>query len=222
MAKLSPAQIAHVAITAGGFRGEDAALMVAIAMGESGGNTDATGDVTLQNATFGPSFGLWQVRSIKAQTGTGQERDASRLKDPFFNARSAASIRKSQGLNAWTVFSKGIYKKFLPAARLGVARPDANIPVGSTPGGATGTPETNGPSGSNPGGLPSLLSIDTSGIAKAAGFFTDTGMWLRLGMFLAGVLLTGIAVWKATGVGNVVVQGAKKVVSARTGGLVNL
>lgn len=112
---LSPAQVFTLARSAG-FDPATAALMVAIAGAESGWNPEAVGDLSLQDANWGPSVGLWQVRSVKAQTGTGQARDASRLKDPAFNARSAYSIYKSQGLGAWSAYTNGSYKGYLSQA----------------------------------------------------------------------------------------------------------
>lgn len=123
---LSPAQAAAVAYEAG-FRGSDLVLMVAIAMGESGLRPDASGDESLQTGTWGPSLGLWQVRSIKSQWGTGQSRDGSRLMDPRFNARSAFSI-SGGGTNfkPWTVYTKGIYRQYLGQAQVGVNKLGAN------------------------------------------------------------------------------------------------
>jgi hypothetical protein len=93
-----------------GFSATEARTMAAIARPESGLCTHARGDVGLQTATWGPSIGLWQVRSRKADYGTGRPRDASRLTDPAFNAASARSIYLSQGYGAWTTHgSPGYY-----------------------------------------------------------------------------------------------------------------
>ncbi|MGH0052418.1 MAG: phage tail tape measure protein [Sphaerochaetaceae bacterium] len=97
-----------------GLNKQQAQLATAIALGESGGKPGAVGDVNLQNSTWGPSVGLWQVRSLRNQTGTGAARDVNRLKDPAFNARSMLEIsRGGTYWNPWTVFTKGIYNKFL-------------------------------------------------------------------------------------------------------------
>lgn len=114
---MNVADIARYAYAAG-FRGRDLLTAVAIALGESGGNPDAAGDVGLQTKTWGPSIGLWQIRSIKGQTGTGGARDASQLRDPAFNARSAYHLFTARGsFRDWTVYKKGIYKRYLSQAR---------------------------------------------------------------------------------------------------------
>lgn len=100
-----------------GFSEDQAVTMAAIALAESGGNTLAVGDVSLANGTWGPSIGLWQIRSLNAQRGTGKERDAAILTDPKSNAQSARIIFGSQGFSAWSVYSSGAYGKHLPAAR---------------------------------------------------------------------------------------------------------
>jgi hypothetical protein len=72
------------------------------------------GDIGLQNGTWGPSVGLWQIRSLKAQYGTGGDRDASRLTDPAFNAKAMVSI-SGAGANwrPWSTYTHGSYKKYL-------------------------------------------------------------------------------------------------------------
>lgn len=113
----------HAANT--GLRGDELVLAVAIA-GWAGspnpaeschGQVCAQGDQTLRKGDWGNSVGLWQVRSLNSQHGTGQVRDASRLCDPAFNAQSMLSIRNEQGWNAWTVYSKGYHRANLDAAR---------------------------------------------------------------------------------------------------------
>ena len=113
----------HAANT--GLRGDELALAVSIA-GWAGspnpaeschGQICAQGDQTLRKGDWGNSVGLWQVRSLNSQNGTGQVRDASRLCDPAFNAQSMLSIRNEQGWTAWTVYSKGYYRANLDAAR---------------------------------------------------------------------------------------------------------
>jgi hypothetical protein len=113
VATLSPAQIYALARNAG-LPAVAATLATAVALAESGGRTDAMGDVGLQDATWGPSVGLWQIRSLKAQYGTGQPRDASRLTDPQFNASSMASISGGgKNFGPWSTYKNGAYKKYL-------------------------------------------------------------------------------------------------------------
>lgn len=120
MTTLAAAQVYQLARNAG--LGHDAAVIAtAIAKGESGWSTTAVGDTTLTDATWGPSIGLWQIRSVKAETGRGSSRDASQLKRPEFNARSMVSI-SSNGTNwsPWTIYTNGSYRSYLSQVRAAV------------------------------------------------------------------------------------------------------
>lgn len=103
MAKLSPTEVGTYAFQAGITDTRKLAEAIAIAQAESGLNTTAKGDTTLTNATWGPSIGLWQIRSLNAERGKGTTRDETKLSDPAFNARSMASI--SQNGNNWGPWS---------------------------------------------------------------------------------------------------------------------
>jgi hypothetical protein len=104
-----------------GFTRRNARIASAIAMcesafakdGKSFADADAVGDQELANNTWGFSYGLFQVRSLKADTGSGKIRDADRLLDPEFNVRSARAIKISQGWRAWSVYQSGAYKAYL-------------------------------------------------------------------------------------------------------------
>jgi hypothetical protein len=126
MPTLTPAQIYTLAHQAG-LSAAAATTATAIALAESGGDPNAVGDVGLENATWGPSVGLWQIRSLKAQYGTGGTRDASRLKDPYFNAKSMVAISGTGGSwKPWSTYTSGSYKKYLSPASTGAADPAAN------------------------------------------------------------------------------------------------
>lgn len=120
----SPAQLVQLARGAG-FSAGQARIMAAIALAESGGNAGAVGDVSLANSTWGPSIGLWQIRSLHAHRGTGKERDAQILTDPARNAQSARIIYGQQGYRAWSVYSSGAYAKHLAAVDAAVTTPAA-------------------------------------------------------------------------------------------------
>lgn len=110
MATLTPAQVYALAREAG-LDAPKAVVATAIAMAESGLRTDAVGDVGLQDARWGPSIGLWQVRSAKAETGQGTSRDATRLTDPRFNARAMVEISGAGGnWRPWSVYKSGSYR----------------------------------------------------------------------------------------------------------------
>ncbi|MFT3871030.1 MAG: hypothetical protein QM714_12515 [Nocardioides sp.] len=138
MAKLSYAQVYGLARGAG--LGRDAAITAtAVAFAESGGNSAAVGDVNLQDATWGPSIGLWQIRSMKDDRGTGNVRDATRLKQPSFNARSMATISSNgRDFGPWSVYKSGAYRAHLAAARKAAGGSSGPWPDVPAAGGATG------------------------------------------------------------------------------------
>jgi murein DD-endopeptidase MepM/ murein hydrolase activator NlpD len=101
-----------------GFRGESLAMAGAVARAESSLNTEARGDVGLQTEKWGPSVGLWQIRTLKAERGKGTDRDELALADPGRQARAAYNI--SGGGNnwrPWSVFTSGAFRRFLDEAR---------------------------------------------------------------------------------------------------------
>lgn len=104
-----------------GFTKAEARIAGAIAMVESAAvrenkpyaNTEEVGDEALANSTWGFSYGLFQVRSLRKDTGTGRTRDSTRLKDATFNCRSALTIMRSAGWDQWSTYNTGQYKAYL-------------------------------------------------------------------------------------------------------------
>jgi hypothetical protein len=120
-ARLNAYGLAAIAMAAGCAPWQ-AVFATAIAFGESNGRTDAVGDVALQNGTWGPSLGPWQIRSIWAENHTGGTRDGhALLTNVWHNAASMVAI--SSGCNdwrPWTVARLGRHLEHLPAAIDGV------------------------------------------------------------------------------------------------------
>lgn len=145
-----------------GFRGDALVTAVAIAKAESSFQTNAHGDISLMTAVWGPSVGLWQIRSLKAESNTGKTRDAVALVDPAFNARSAYAI-SGGGVNftPWSVFKDGSYKQHVDVARTAAG-------VAAT--GSTTAPAT---TAAIPGGPPVL--------AAPIGGVSDSAMLVRIG-----------------------------------------
>lgn len=119
---MQPEDVYRIAIKAG-LDSERAIMATAIAWAESGLNPDAVGDESLADEKWGPSVGLWQIRSLRAHLGTGQERDQRKLHDPDFNAASMVKI-SSSGANwaPWSVFGTGKYQEYLNDVRVAVTR----------------------------------------------------------------------------------------------------
>jgi hypothetical protein len=102
-----------------GFSRSSAITMVAVGLGESGGNDTAVGDVSLEDSTWGPSVGLYQVRTVKSKTGSGTDRDISALMgDPDRQAQAAWDISNNgTDFTPWTVYKSGEYQKYLSQAQ---------------------------------------------------------------------------------------------------------
>lgn len=105
-----------VAIHDAGFRGNDLITMASIAPGESNRIVDAVGDVEIQKQDWGPSHGVFQIRTLKSKTGTGTTRDKDRLDtlkgsaESAFDLYSAALDRRAKG---WSnPVTKAVYTPF--------------------------------------------------------------------------------------------------------------
>jgi hypothetical protein len=133
MATLSPSQI-YTLLLQGGFAPDDARMMTAIAAAESSRNPGAVGDVGLQTATWGPSVGLFQIRTLKAETGTGSDRDIQRLmNNPAEQVKAALNISNGgRNLRPWSTYTNGSYRKFLDEPL------QAGVPVPGTSGTGVG------------------------------------------------------------------------------------
>lgn len=115
MATLSLASIGQTAYQAG-FRDKDLVVAIAVAFAESRGKTDAYGDGALQTSVWGPSVGLFQIRSLKAEKGKGTVRDELANLDPQTNANHAFQIWKQSGWGAWSSHSNGSYLLWMAPA----------------------------------------------------------------------------------------------------------
>jgi len=99
-----------------GFAGSALYVITAIAGAESSFNPLAIGDVSLQDEKWGPSVGLWQIRSLKnplAFPYPDNLRDATKLKDPLYNAQAAFAIsKKGTDFTPWSTFTNKAYQEF--------------------------------------------------------------------------------------------------------------
>jgi LysM repeat protein len=133
--QLNDRQIAQFVVQ-GGFTGGDRVIGVAVVLAESGGRTDARGDVGLQTSIWGPSIGLFQIRSLKAERGTGRTRDEVANLDPATNARHAHRVFLDAGAQwtPWSTFNHGSHRQFLERARLALngGGPQVQVPPGGT------------------------------------------------------------------------------------------
>lgn len=116
--KRTPAEVYAQAVAAG-FSPAQATTLTAIAGAESGYDNTALGDLGLQTSTWGPSFGLFQIRTVKGDTGRGTDRDIAALAASDANqAKAAYDIsRGGADFTAWSAYTSGKYQAFLPAAQ---------------------------------------------------------------------------------------------------------
>ncbi|GAA3434594.1 hypothetical protein [Kutzneria kofuensis] len=138
MPTISAREIAQYAYNAG-FRGDSLTTAVAVALAESHGDTGIHGDINLQTGTWGPSVGLWQIRSLNPGHGTASEqalRNAQANADPATNARHAYTIsRHGTNFRPWSTYTNGAYRGYLNQARTA----SRQVTGGAAVGGATPT-----------------------------------------------------------------------------------
>jgi hypothetical protein len=217
MAKLSPQDLAGYALAAG-FPPAEIATAVAVALGESGGETTATN----RNTNGSYDYGLWQINTVHGPLLSQGDRF-----NPLDNAKMAFTVWQRAGnkWTPWSVYKSGVYRTFLPQATLGAAKPTnvtANPPV------VTGSaPAVDDP---NSGPVDSVAN-SLSGIATAIGEFGKTltsintfvtnlfsgGTWLRIGAFIMGCVLLLFSFVRLTGTDKAVVSLGKTAIAARTG-----
>lgn len=136
--KETPDQV-YAILRQAGFNDTGAVTMTAISGAESGWDDTNVGDQSLVDDTWGTSFGLFQIRTLKAQTGTGGIRDIQALAGNDLNqARAAYAISRSgTDFSPWTDYTNGEYQQFLAQARAAAggsagAGAPAITPVGLT------------------------------------------------------------------------------------------
>ncbi len=155
-------------------------------------------------------MGLWQIRSLKAERGTGKTRDETRLKRPAFNARSMAAISsRGNDFTPWSVYKSGAYKQHLAEASAisGVvisSSTGGGVIRGPKPGGDTYP--TSGGGSPLPGddGLPGylddlLLGAGGKAANEAAGVLLASmaSQLVLAGAVALGGTLVVIGVWRA-------------------------
>jgi len=191
MPVINDVAIARYALGAG-WTTSDATIAVAIAFRESGGNTDALGDVGIQTATYGPSVGLWQIRSLKSQKGTGGQRDEVANHDPAINAKHAYEISGGgKNWRPWSVFVSGNYM-----AGTNLTRAASAVTVAVAQGALTGG---TGGAGGDTSQAGAAGGAGSSGAATGSlSAITNPDSWKRIGFFLLGALLLLIGLMKIT------------------------
>lgn len=157
--RLNQVQVRAVA-SSGGLPDPD--LMAAIAMAESGGDTDAIGLLG--------EVGLWQINQPVHRKEHPQWTIAW-LRNPANNAAAAKVILSSQGLKAWTAYTSGAYRSYLKAVP-GTSQPAIGDVLGAL--------------------LPDPLAPVTdaaTGAVRVGSWLSERRNWLRIAYVGAGLLL---------------------------------
>jgi hypothetical protein len=107
MSILSIAQLSQIAANAG-FSGQSLKDIVAIAMAESGGNTQAVNS----NDPYGGSYGVLQINGAHFTSGTTTKECAF---DPQCSFNYAYQLSNGgANFRPWGTFTNGSYQRFLP------------------------------------------------------------------------------------------------------------
>lgn len=164
---LSASTIAGYAKNAG-VTGGNVSIATAIALAESGGNTDIQSP---PNTDGSVDLGVWQINN-KAHRDLLNGKD---WRDPAQNAAMMFSVSNG-GTNwrPWSVYTSGAYLKYLSQANAVV--PDTSV---------TGTPASNS------------FGDSLTAIQKFAQVISDPHNWLRVGMVVGGSVLILLAVHKS-------------------------
>lgn len=101
-------EVVSAAIGAG-FSGDALLTIVAIGHRESGWDAQAQGDIGIQDGEWGPSVGVWQIRTLKGQDHTGGDRDIYALIPGAVPGQpgSGRGDLARQAAAAWTISSAG-------------------------------------------------------------------------------------------------------------------
>lgn len=106
-------QLAALAMKAG-CPAKAAPIAAAIAAAESGGNPGAQGDIALMDSTWDWSAGLWQIRGLRAERGTGELRDSLANANPMKNALAMVMIsNRCTNWTPWSTYNTGAYLPYL-------------------------------------------------------------------------------------------------------------
>lgn len=100
-----------------GFRHTSLLIAICVGLAESKGDPQAEGDVDLQTDKWGPSVGLWQIRSLKNSekyTKPDNLRVYDDLFDPIKNAEAAFEISKhGTDFSPWSTFINNDYRQYI-------------------------------------------------------------------------------------------------------------
>ncbi len=182
---LKDLEVGRLAYDAGIHDASTLAQAIAIARAESGFNPTATNS-SKNNDKWGSAVGLWQIRSLNAETGTGSIRDAKALVLPSFNAKAMFEISKGGKdwgpWEVWPLIAAPFIILYAPTAGAVIAEKKAGGAAGDAIGGVVDTATD-----------ATAALADISSIGKAAYNWTsDRNNWVRVSkVMVGGALLVG-------------------------------
>lgn len=167
MPTLSAVQIAQYAYNAGARNsaaGQDLTLAVAIALAESGGQTNVTHKNSDSRRTT--DYGVWQINGYWHADLIAR----GNWSDPAYNAQMMWIIKtKRGGWSQWSTFKSGSFFKHMPTAIRAAEAVQKSGGTAQVPSGNAVDPAAN-------------MDSDSTGLAT----ITDPHTWLRLAMISAG------------------------------------
>jgi hypothetical protein len=194
MAVLSDTDIAGYAYNAG-FRGDDLAKAVAIALAESGGDPSA---VSPQNSNGTYDYGLFQINSSHTDSGlfdplsgntpfqTGVLAgtaiglgNSEGWSDPQKNADYAFQLYQGRGGNFtdWSTYNNGSYQQFMSRGQTAAANPNTSVQGGAS--------SSNSPAAGLSGAVDAVVSI-AGDLFKAAAWTANPKNWGRVTIVMVG------------------------------------
>jgi hypothetical protein len=178
----------YAAARAAGLSAAQAITATAIALAESAGDDAALGDTNLVTSTWGPSVGAWQVRTLRAETGTGQDRDIAALQSGGLARQAQAMADISGGgtnWSPWSVYASGAYQRYLGQAQAAAGASGVQL-LGNPTGAATTDPnDTAGRAISQAKGILLKLAAGVFGLALL-GLGLNTALGIRKRTVAAG------------------------------------
>lgn len=186
MPRLTDRQIA-AAVKAAGFPRESWATAIAVALAESGGNSDA---VNRANSNGSTDYGLFQINSVHAGLLNG-----GNWRDPVYNAKMALEI-SSNGTN-WAPWVAYTTKRHIPY--MARATRAAGVPAGTVP--------------TSPGTVPVGNPLTATG--DFFSMLADPKTWARVGYFVVGGILILMALLSMAGAPRAVKGVAKLAVTKK-------
>lgn len=187
MPTLSMGEMESLALEAG-LSGADVPIAGAVGMAESHGNP------TVHNPILPDVVGVWQIN-----TRAHPEFSVQAMTDPAQNAAAMVKIKRASGWQAWSTYTSGAYRAYMPAANRAIP---AGGPHAATKAGAAGRAA---------GQTITDTASSLSSVNDFAAKLSDPAVWRRTAYVLVGVVLVLMGIILMTGETKTVRMAAKTV-----------